>query len=113
MSPILNIIIPAIAGIISSSFTTIAFFPQMRNSKKISNESQQSAEWKKLYEETKKDLKIKDQKIDQLYTEITKQRDKKADMSKENIKLEVENTRLQFLKCEVKQCPNRKPPTGY
>lgn len=117
-------VITCIITFFAGNLSTLVFFPQLRNSKKIDNESKQSEEWRKLYEEANEELKeerkrfddmvaVKDNKIDALFTEISKHRDEKAEKSNKIASLEVENTRLCILKCEVPACPNRKPPTGY
>ena len=78
----------------------------------------------KLYQEERNELlaahkerdeivAAKDAKIDTLYEQISQQRDCKANLSKENAALQVENTRLCLLKCEKPNCPHRQPPTGY
>lgn len=117
-------IIAAIIGLIGGNLSALLFFPQMRRSKSLENEAKQSEEWKKLYIEEKERREADqkaweaerieyDQKVDNLYQRISVHRDEKAEMTKTNTKLEVENTRLCLLKCEVPACPNRKPPTGY
>lgn len=98
---------------IGGSLTTFMFFPQMRKTKNIENESKQSEEWRKLYEETKMEAREKDSKIDSLYAEITKHRDAKATLADKVSQLQVENTSLKYLKCGKPGCQNRTPPTGY
>lgn len=106
-------IIAGIIGCISGNIMMFLLLPQERKAKNIENESKQSAEWKKLYDETREELKEKELKIDSLYAEITKHRDEKAALNNKNAELGVENTKLKFLKCDVPRCLNRKPPTGY
>lgn len=95
----------------------VLFFPQERKSKILSNEARQSEEWKKLYDEERaareEERNRLESKIDKLYDQISHQRDCKAELSKENATLQVENTRLCLFKCEIPKCPNRQPPTGY
>lgn len=124
MDQVWTFIIGPIIGALAGSLSTFAFFPQVRKSKILENEAKQSEEWKKLYDEERRmreaDLKAWSEershlheKIDGLYDQIKQHRDEKAEMAKKNAELEVTNTRLTMLKCEVVNCPNRKPPTGY
>jgi C4-dicarboxylate-specific signal transduction histidine kinase len=110
-------IIAAIIGLFAGNVAMFLFFPQMRKTKVLENEAKQSEEWRKLYEETHEELKQRTQayetKIEQLYEEVTQHRDTKAQLRQTNTELEVENTKLCLLKCELPKCPNRKPPTGY
>lgn len=120
----IDIILTSAISLITGAGSILLFFPQIRKSKIIENNAAQSQEWMKLYKEEKdcRENERKqwdaeraeyDQKIDSLYERISKHRDEKAEMTKSNTKLEVENTRLCLLKCEIPACPNRKPPTGF
>lgn len=106
-------IIAGIIGCITGNITMFLLLPQERKAKNIENDAKQSAEWQKLYEESREESKELNLKIDSLYTLITKHRDEKAELSKQKAELEVELTKLRFLKCDVPNCVNRKPPTGY
>ena len=106
-------IIVGIVGCISGNITALLFFPQMRRMKDIENETKQSDEWRKLYEEAKSELREKDKKIDSLYDEIQRHRDVEIDLHKEVGKLSAENIKLLVLKCEVPACTKRTPPTGF
>lgn len=77
------------------------------------NITQYAAEWKELYE--KKDAKVHelDTKIDQLYVEKNEDRERIRDLQSKNVKLELENQSLNFKKCEVRGCKERKPPSDY
>ncbi len=120
----IEIIVTAAISLITGAGGMLLFFPQVRKSKIIENEAKQSEEWKKLYDEERKmaaeerkewesERNRLNDKIDELFIQITKHRDEKAEIAKTNTALEVKNTRLCMLKCEVVNCPNRKPPTGY
>lgn len=120
----IEIIVTAAVSLITGAGGMLLFFPQVRRSKIIENEAKQSEEWKKLYDEERRmaseerkewegERKRLNDKIDDLFIQITKHRDEKAEITKGNTALEVEITRLRMLKCEVINCPNRKPPTGY
>ena len=106
-------IITAIIGCVCGNISMLLLFPQIRKSKNIENESKQSAEWQKLYEEEHENNRLKDEKIDTLYLEISKHRDHNASLSVEMAQLEVENTRLKIFKCDIPACQQRTPPTGY
>lgn len=119
-----EIILTAAVSLLTGAGSILLFFPQIRKSKIIENEAKQSEEWKKLYDEERKlateerkeweaERNRLNNKIDELYSQITKHRDEKAEITKTNTELEVDITRLSMLKCEVINCPNRKPPTGY
>lgn len=92
--------------------------------KDLDNEAKQSDEWRKLYEEERQyflkareeydsTVKAKDEKIDELYKEISNQRNQKVELHNQIAKTSVELTKLKMLKCEVANCAHRKPPTGY
>lgn len=109
----LETIIVAVISLIAGGLSSFLFFPQLKREKNIENESKQSDEWKKLYEEEKAMLAECNAKIDTLYETISNQRDAKADLANANAELRVENTRLCLLKCEVPGCAQRTPPTGF
>ena len=92
--------------------------------KDLNNEAKQSDEWRKLYEEERAcfrsarqeydaTIKEKDEKIDSLYAGISNQRNQKVELHNKIAEMTVELTKLKMLKCEVVNCLNRKPPTGY
>lgn len=92
--------------------------------KDLGNEAKQSDEWRKLYEEERAcflsarqeydaNIKERDEKIDSLYAEISNQRNQKVELHNKIAETTVELTKLKMLKCEVVNCLNRKPPTGY
>lgn len=62
-----------ITSLITGAITwlgTFIFYKQKRDGMDISNEAQRSAEWKKLYDESKSDSAEKDKKIDELRRQI-------------------------------------------
>lgn len=77
------------------------------------NITQYAAEWKKCYEEERKVEEELDRKIDQLYKEKEQDRERIRDLQSKNVKLELENQALNFKKCEVRGCKERKPPSDY
>ncbi len=122
-------VIGALGGV--SSLVSIFYVKQIRQAKElenetkdIDNEARQSEEWRKLYEEERASylqarqsfdttIKDKDNKIDELYAEISNQRNQKVDLHNKIAELVVENTKLKFIKCEVPGCGTRNPTTGY
>lgn len=77
------------------------------------NITQYAAEWKELYEKKEAKVHELDTKIDQLYVEKNEDRDRIRDLQSKNVKLELENQALNFKKCEVRGCKERKPPSDY
>jgi septal ring factor EnvC (AmiA/AmiB activator) len=110
-------IILAVIGCISLWVGGIFFYPQNKKAKNLENETKQSDEWKRLYQEACEENIRKEKKIEELYKEIAKQRDEKAELHKQSSSLSAENaslsTSLKYLKCEMPGCPHRTPPTGY
>ena len=77
------------------------------------NITQYAAEWKELYEKKEAKAHELDTKIDQLYVEKNEDRERIRDLQSKNVKLELENQSLNFKKCEVRGCKERKPPSDY
>jgi chromosome segregation ATPase len=77
------------------------------------NITQYAAEWKELYEKKEAKVHELDTKIDQLYVEKNEDRERIRDLQSKNAKLELENQALNFKKCEVRGCKERKPPSDY
>lgn len=107
-----------------TGIASLFYIKQNRISKELENESKQSDEWRKLYEEERQALKKfreerdekmakKDAEINELFSEITNQRNQKMELHDRIAEMTVELTKLRLLKCEAVNCINRKPPTGY
>ena len=77
------------------------------------NITQYAAEWKELYEKKEAKVHELDTKIEQLYVEKNEDRERIRDLQSKNVKLELENQALNFKKCEVRGCKERKPPSDY
>ena len=77
------------------------------------NITQYAAEWKELYEKKEAKVHELDTKIDQLYVEKNEDRERIRNLQSKNVKLELENQALNFKKCEVRGCKERKPPSDY
>lgn len=108
-----SIAVAVISGVLAGGVSPFLFFRQEKDARSLDNEAKTSAEWKKLYEEEREERKERDVKIDHLYEKINTLRDDKTELAKRIAELEVENTRLKLLTCEIPSCPKRKPQTGY
>ena len=119
-----NQIIALIGGIIATVLLPLMTAFQFYDSKKrkeaaaakkaeAENITQYAAEWKELYEKREAKVHELDTKIDQLYVEKNEDRERIRDLQSKNVKLELENQALNFKKCEVRGCKERKPPSDY
>ncbi len=70
-------------------------------------------EWKALYEQRDKRVDELNAKIDALYLEKEEDRKTIRDLREKNMQQSLELQKAEFLRCEVKGCSNRQPPTGY
>lgn len=77
------------------------------------NITTRAAEWRKLYEEAHDECKELNAKIDQLYLEKEDDRKRIRELQEKNTAQSLELQKADFLRCEVKGCSNRQPPTGY
>lgn len=106
MSNIVSVIVTAVvtwAG-------TFLFYRQKRDSLDIENEARRSEEWRKLYEESQKDSRDKDRKIDDLRHSLT-------DLQRQVIELERRVRLNSIYRCERINCAERvqtdEPPLRY
>ena len=65
-----------------------------------------AAEWKELYEK-------KERKVMELEAKADEDRQRIRELTEKNMQLSLELQKAQFMKCEVKGCEKRQPPTGY
>lgn len=65
-----------------------------------------AAEWKELYEK-------KERKVTELEAKAEDDRKRIRELTEKNMQLSLELQKANFLKCEVKGCDKRQPPTGY
>jgi uncharacterized protein HemX len=86
---------------------------QEANADMINNEAKQSEEWRKLYIDSKQELKEKEAKIDELYAKISNLRDKEEDLREALAKFEVKYVKDEIKLCNRKKCMDREPQTGY
>ena len=117
-------IITMIGGIVATILIPLIGAFQFYDSKKrkeaaaakkaeAENITQYASEWKELYEKKEAKVHELDIKIDQLYLEKNEDRERIRDLQAKNAKLELENQALNFKKCEVRGCKDRKPPSKY
>ena len=69
--------------------------------------------WKALYEQRDKRVDELNAKIDQLYLEKETDRQRIRELQEKCQQFSLDLQAAKFLKCEVKGCKDRKPPTGY
>lgn len=65
-----------------------------------------AAEWKELYEKN-------EHQMAELKTQADEDRKRIRELTEKNMQLTLELQKAEFLKCEVKGCKDRQPPTGY
>lgn len=70
-------------------------------------------EWKALYEQRDKRVDELNAKIDQLYLEKETDRQRIRELQEKCQQFSLDLQAAKFLKCEVKGCKDRQPPTGY
>ena len=70
-------------------------------------------EWKALYEQRDKREDELKEKINQLEAKADEDRRRIRELQEKNLQLSLDLQAAKFLKCEVKGCKERKPPTGY
>lgn len=120
ISQIITIIGSSIATIILPLIGVFMFYDSKKRREaaqaekaEADNISQYATEWKELYEKKEAKVHELDTKIDQLYLEKNEDRERIRDLQSKNAKLELENQALNFKKCEVRGCKDRKPPSDY
>ena len=76
------------------------------------NITTRAEEWRKLYEEEKgaKDIYVFNSRSASI-GEADRQRIR--ELTEKNLKLTLDLQKAEFMKCEVKGCDKRQPPTGY
>lgn len=124
--------LPYIATALTSFFgSTILMYRQNKHKAELENESFEGEEWKKLYEEQKERMAYWEQraeerqvklderedywckKLEEAEEEITKHRDEKITLRNQLMDEKVRAEKLDKMKCEVRGCANRKPPSDY
>ena len=106
MTDIFNFI-TMLAGIITGG--SFLFYRQNKISKKIDNESRQSEEWRKLYDNSRVVEKEKEEEIKQLDEKITTLSDKLQITSARVFKLEQDSEIDKRYSCSLIDCEKRVP----
>ena len=95
-------------------------YKQNKQKAVLENESFEGEEWKKLYEEEKGRVLYWEQKYDELQGKrdeledlLNKHRDEKAQLRIQLMDEKVRCEQLDRMKCEVRGCTNRKPPSEF
>lgn len=83
------------------------------DAKQVENISGFASEWEKLYEKAEQKLEQKDAKIDRLYLEKEKDRQRMRQLTEENSDLKLKLQAAEFRKCDKRGCADREPPSGY
>lgn len=114
-------ILPYIITALSAFFgSTILMYKQNKQKAVLENEAFEGEEWKKLYEEEKNRVLYWEQKYDELQNKrdeieelLNKHRDEKAQLRVQLMDEKVKNEQLDRMKCEVRGCANRRPPSEF
>ena len=83
----------------------IIFFRETKRAKQLENESRQSEEWRKLYEDSREDSKAKEKRLE---VELEKRVELHAKISGYERKL----SHYEILYCKEVGCPKREPQLG-
>ncbi|WP_299222161.1 hypothetical protein [uncultured Alistipes sp.] len=83
------------------------------DAKQVENISGFASEWRELYEKAEQKLEQKDAKIDRLYLEKEKDRQRMRQLTEENSDLKLKLQAAEFRKCDKRGCADREPPSGY
>lgn len=89
-----------------SGVAGVLFYREKKRAEQLKNEASAAEQWKLLFERSDSDTRDKDARIDKLYDEQSRLRERLN-------KLSTENAVLRLKKCEVNGCNNRKPARGY
>lgn len=103
LTTIVSAIVSLIAG---GGLAGVLFFRERKRAEQLKNEASASEQWRVLFERSDSDSHDKDSRIDKLYEELSRIRER-------NNKLSTENAVLRLKKCEVNGCNSRKPARGY
>ena len=79
----------------------------------LDNINTYAKEWKDLYDQRDKRVDELNAKIDGLYQMIEDDRKRIRELQEKNTQQGLELQKANFLRCEIKGCANRQPPTGY
>ena len=96
----------AIATAVATWGGTVFFYRQRKRGLEIENEARQSDEWRKLYLDSQQDSERKDQKIDELRSEI-------AELRRALNRLDRQVQLNSIYRCEIVGCERRIPPMHH
>ena len=121
MLEIITSILPHVITALTAIFgSTILMYKQNKQKAVLENESFEGEEWKKLYEEEKGRVLYWEQKYEELQGKrdeledlLNKHRDEKAQLRIQLMDEKVRCEQLDRMKCEVRGCTNRKPPSEF
>ncbi len=89
-----------------SGMAGVLFYRERKRAEQLKNEASAAEQWSILFERSDSDSRAKDTRIDKLYDEQSRLRERVN-------KLSTENAILRLKKCEVNGCNERKPARGY
>ena len=110
MDVIINNII-SLVGLITGG--GILFYRQNKIGKKIDNESRLSEEWRKLYDNSRKEEQVKENEINMLTDKVMGLCNELTDTRGRVSKLELEAELNKIYICKTKNCEKRDPPSGF
>lgn len=110
--------ITAIATVIATLIGAVSgggllYYRQTRKIKEIEAEAKQSAEWKKLFDQSDEDSREKDKKIDALYEERQQLYKQLIERDKTIAQKDIQIERLRFMRCFINGCRKRQPKREY
>ena len=121
MLEIITSILPYVVTALTAFFgSTVLMYKQNKRRAVLENEAFEGEEWKKLYEEEKERVLYWEQKYaelqckrDELEDLFNKHRDEKAQLRIQLMDEKVRCEQLDRMKCEVRGCTNRRPPSEF
>ena len=103
----INIIVSAVCALAGAlGGGSLLFYKTNKQLKKVEVVHSQADEWKRLYEESEDERKVLSEKVDKLYKE------QHTDRNTIN-RLELEVQKLNWYRCTINGCKNRRPPHVY
>lgn len=119
IAPIISAV-STLVTVVATAFVSITSSKLNKKSKELENtnrenlnNSEYNAEWVKLYNEIKEENKLRDKEIEKLRDQLQLCSESKIDLINKNAILESNNIKHQITHCDVANCSNRSPQTGY
>ena len=107
MTPILEFIIAFIGVLLTNGVFFYSINRKLKKAEVADKEveiiKKQDDEWQELYKETRSRITV-------LEEQITELREQKEELSRQNGMLELKNQQLSWYRCNVNNCPSRRPP---